>query len=76
MSSDEKIEILSEALQQILNWCEAYPVSVFPEPDLKKAAVLLRVGGLTLDAVSASSARHCLQGVGAIVVAALESVKD
>ncbi|MGY2987746.1 hypothetical protein [Bradyrhizobium sp. USDA 4508] len=43
---DERIEILHDALQSIVQWSEAYPLTVFPEPDLKKAAELLRAGGI------------------------------
>jgi len=61
-----------EALQEIETWSRAYPLTVFPEPDLKKAAELLKAGGLTLDAVSASVMRHALDGVGKIVREALK----
>jgi hypothetical protein len=45
------------------NWLSAYPLDVFPEPDLKKARELLEAGGLTLDSVSADMARHVLKRV-------------
>lgn len=62
---------LEEALQRIQQWSEAYPLAVFPEPDFKKAAELLQAGGITLDAVSASSMRHVIEGVGKIASEAL-----
>lgn len=43
----------------------------FPEPDFEKAARLLRDGGMTLDAISASNMRHVVEGVGKIASAAL-----
>jgi hypothetical protein len=63
-------EHLRNALEQIEQWAQAYPLKAFPEPDLKKARALLEAGGLTLDAVSASAMRHALGG-GAIAHAAL-----
>jgi hypothetical protein len=38
---------------------------------LRKAADLLRAGGITLDAVSASAIRHVIEGVGEIARRAL-----
>jgi hypothetical protein len=62
----EREERLEEALQRIAQWCEAYPIEMFPEPDFKRAAELLRAGGITLDAISASCMRHCVEGIGKI----------
>lgn len=67
------IERCAEALQRIVDWADAYPLQVFPEPDLKRARELLEAGGMTLDAVSASSMRHCLKGVRGIAAAAIRS---
>jgi hypothetical protein len=44
---------------------------VVPEPDLEKARQLLAAGGMTLDSVSASCARHVVKGVGKIAKNAL-----
>lgn len=68
---DEKIEAHQEALQRISQWADAYPVDVFPEPDLAKAAKLLNDGGISIDAVSAHCMRHVIAGVGAIAKKAL-----
>jgi hypothetical protein len=67
----EQLARYEEALQRIEQWSEAYPVAVFPEPDLAKAAQLLQAGGITLDSVSAHCMRHVIAGVGAIAKAAL-----
>ena len=64
-----------EALERIEQWSEAYPITVFPEPDLAKAAQLLEAGGITLDSVSAHCMRHVIAGVGAIAKAALRDEK-
>jgi hypothetical protein len=66
---EEKFE---NALRQIVAWSEAYPLSVFPEPDLNKAQVLLRAGGMSLDGISAHAMRHVVEGVGKIAREALE----
>lgn len=62
-----------EALIRIEAWSEAYPLEVFPEPDLKKARALLEAGGMTLDAISASAMRHVVDGVGQIAKQAIRS---
>jgi signal transduction histidine kinase len=67
----DEIERLRTALTEIEQWAQAYPLDVFPEPDLKRAHVLLQAGGMTLDAVSARAMRHVLSGVADIVHKAL-----
>ncbi len=52
------VEQVDEFLHELDGWERAYPLSAFPEPDLKRAAELLKAGGMTLDAVSASNMRH------------------
>jgi len=59
------------ALQRIVQWADAYPLDVFPEPDFAKAHELLKAGGMTLDAISASNMRHVIEGVGKIARDAL-----
>lgn len=68
---EDRISDLESALQRIVQWSEAYPLDIFPEPDLKKARELLAAGGITLDAVSASCMRHVVNGVGKIARDAL-----
>jgi hypothetical protein len=41
----DREERLEDALQQIVSWSEAYPLDIFPKPDLKKARELLEAGG-------------------------------
>ena len=72
----DRIERYEEALRRIVAWSEAYPLDIFPEPDWKKAAELLKLGGITLDAVSASCMRHVVKGVGEIARTALETSDD
>lgn len=65
------MDVMREALQSIVSWSEAYPLQVFPEPDLKKARALLEAGGITLDSISAHCMRHVVVGVGEIARKAL-----
>lgn len=55
---DSTIERLRDGHEQIIQWSEAYPIDVFPEPDLKKAHKILKAAGMGLDAISASNMRH------------------
>jgi len=64
--SEAQCERMQEALEQIVRWSEAYPLDIFPEPDLQKARELLAAGGITLDAVSAHCMRHVVDGIGKI----------
>lgn len=68
----KKVERLTETLQAIEGWSRAYPLAVFPEPDLAKAHRLLSAGGISLDAVSASAMRHVITQVGKMARAGLE----
>lgn len=72
LTKDDRIDRLEEALRQIVEWSEAYPLDIFPEPDWNLAAKLLQAGGITLDAVSAHCMRHVIEGVGKIAREALE----
>lgn len=59
----EAKEALEDKLLQIETWARAYPLDVFPEPDLKRAREVLEAHGMTLDAISASNMRHVLNGI-------------
>jgi hypothetical protein len=73
VKANDRIDDLEQALHRIAQWSKAYPLTVFPEPDLKKARELLEAGGLTLDSISAHCMRHVVEGVGRIAREALES---
>ena len=64
-------ERYTDVLERIVDWSRAYPIDVFPEPDLKKAHAVLKANGMTLDAISASSMRHVVAGVGKMAKDAL-----
>lgn len=74
---EQQVERYEGALEKIAQWSEAYPLDVFPEPDLEKAQKLLKaVGGMTLDAISASNMRHVVEGVGGIAKEALATEEE
>lgn len=67
----EEVVRLRAVLADVLHWAEAYPLSVFPEPDMALAHKLLKAGGLTLDAVGASCMRYVAEQVKDTVTKAL-----
>ena len=62
---------LRAALEDFVKWSEAYPTDIFIEPDFEKAHALLQVGGMTLDAISASILRSATKEMGKRARAAL-----
>ena len=66
-------DALREALRRIVEWADAYPRDIFPEPDWRKARNALEGFGLTLGAISAANMRHVIKGVGQIARAALKA---
>ena len=52
---------LRAKMQQISDWCEAYPLDVFTEPDMVEVRKLL--GDTLLTQLSAYNFRHVLNGV-------------
>ena len=63
---------LTKALMRIDTWSKAYPLDIFPTPDLKAAAKVLKAAGMTLDAITADNMRHVLDGIKDIVSEALK----
>jgi hypothetical protein len=71
-----ELEAKDEALHKISNWTKAYPLEVFPKPDLKKAAEVLKDAGMTLDAISADNMRHVLDGIKDIIEQVMKGKAD
>jgi len=71
-AKDERIDKMENALRQIDTWAKAYPLNVYPKPDLKKAAEVLKASGMNLDSISADNMRHVLDGIKDIVREALK----
>lgn len=73
-TAEDRAERMEAALQRIVQWSEAYPPDIFPEPDadyFRRAHEALTVAGLTLDRISAANMRHVVEGVGKIAREAL-----
>ena len=68
---EDRIDELENALWRIYNWSKAYPSDIFPEPDYRKAAEVLREKGMTLDAIAGNCMKHATMGVGNIARIAL-----
>lgn len=66
-AKDARIEQLEDALHRLDQWSQAYPLDVFPEPDFKRAAEVLKSNGMTIDAISASNMRHVITRVREII---------
>jgi len=71
MSDPSREERYAAALRQIVDWAAAYPLDIFPEPDLKRAHEILQAHGMAFDAISASAIRHAVTGIGEIARKAL-----
>lgn len=50
----------SELLGWLQQWLDCYKTDIFPDPDLAKAAAVLKDNGLTIDSLSAHMGRHIL----------------
>jgi hypothetical protein len=72
----DRIDVLEEGLQRIVQWADAYPLDIFPEPDWKRARDALAVVGITLDSISAACMRHVVDGAGEIARRALAPEQD
>ena len=61
-------------MRRIVEWADAYPLTVFPAPDadyLRRAHEVLTANGMTLDRISADNMRHAIEGAGKIAREAL-----
>jgi hypothetical protein len=76
--TDNPASLVERLENDIAGWESAYPLAMFPEPDLKRAAELLKAGGETLDAVSASNMRHVVSCLAPLIreAAAVLTAKD
>ena len=65
-------EKLKDLFGKIDRWCKAYPITIFPEPDFKKANKVLKENNISLSAISASNMRHVVNGISGLIQKALE----
>jgi hypothetical protein len=77
-AKDTRIEKLQAALLEIATWAEAYPVEIFPEPDLEGVKQVLIANDMMreMDRMHSSWARHLVSGIGGIARAALINTHD
>lgn len=61
----EEIDHQHDAMQQIKQWCRAYPLAVFPEPDWVEARD--KLGSSLLSRIGASNMRHVVDGIQRII---------
>lgn len=59
----ERMEEAEAKLDKIQSWIDAYPLEVFPEPDFKKVARVLKDNGI----ISENNMRHVLNGISDII---------
>jgi predicted P-loop ATPase/GTPase len=69
-----EVERLKDCIGLLRNWAKAYPLDMFPEPDLKLARKLLEDGGVNYSTLNVYSMRHVINGVGKIIDEALGEV--
>jgi len=72
---EERMDRLEEALRRVSSWEEAYPETVFPEPDkayYRRAHEVLTANGMTLDRLAAASMRHVVRQIAHIARTALK----
>jgi hypothetical protein len=65
----------AELRAEFQGWLDAYPLTMFPEPDLKRAAEVLKAAGMTLDSISASNMRHVAGLIAPKAIALLDEVE-
>lgn len=68
-------DVVETFMEELDGWEAAYPLRAFPEPDLARAAELLKAGGMTLDAVSASNMRHVVSRIAPPARLAVETLR-
>ena len=62
-----RLEVAEDKLRCIADWCAAYPLEMFPKPNIKKARALL--GDTLFTQLSAYSMRHVCEGIAKIAQA-------
>ncbi len=76
LTAEEKLAQTVSALRRLERWAQAYPVSVFPEPDMERVHQVLKDAGMGLDGVSAYVIRYVLSEVQDIVNGGLRGIDD
>jgi hypothetical protein len=63
----ERIDDLESAFHKIKNWCQAYPLDIFEEPDMKKARDVLSAADIEISCIAVSNMRYVLKGIQEII---------
>ena len=66
----DRIEELEATLTRIKQWCDAYPVTIFPplpDDELKRADKTLDNVGISMTRMHGTWGRHIVQGIGDII---------
>jgi len=63
-----RLEIAEDKLRLIADWCAAYPLEMWPKPNMKKVRALL--GDTLLTQLSAYNMRHVCEGIAKIAAQA------
>jgi hypothetical protein len=63
----QRIKQYKNVIDRLEQWCNAYPVDIFGDPDYSKVNQVLSEHGITLDSVPADIFRHVLQHVKEII---------
>ncbi len=72
--AEQERDALRAKLQQISDWCEAYPLDVFTEPDMVEVRKLL--GDTLLTQLSAHNFRHVIDGIKQIAARGREGESE
>lgn len=59
----ERLRHAEEILLKVRNWAYAYPLDVFPEPDIAKCELLLKAGGQSIDTLAAYARRGAIEWI-------------
>ena len=64
----DRLEAAEDKLRLIADWCAAYPLEMWPKPNMKKVRALL--GDTLLTQLSAYNMRHVCEGIAKIAAQA------
>lgn len=72
----ERLHDAEEVIAKVDNWARAYPLDVFPEPDIARCAELLNTGGQSIERLAAYARRGAIEWIGTDTAAYYAKWKD